>query len=79
LGRVDENPLLPVRRGERPALLYAQRLEHAHHHPVAVMDRLLLNDLGQSFPIGEAAWLFAAPRADPLVKRGVSGPGCLAG
>ena len=70
---VDENLLLPFGRGERLALLDAQRLEHPHHHPVALVDRFLLDDLREALPVGEAAWLFAAPWATR--RRDVTGWG----
>ena len=70
---IDQNLLLPLVWGERFALLDAQRLEHPHHHPVTLVDRFLLNDLREPLPVGEAAWLFAAPRA--ARRRDVSGRG----
>ncbi|MBM3953863.1 MAG: hypothetical protein FJ309_04495 [Planctomycetes bacterium] len=72
-GGVDEDLLLPLGRRERLALLDAQRLEHSHHHPVALVDRFLLDDLRETLPIREAARLFAAPPAPR--RRYVTGRG----
>ena len=60
-GRVGEDFLLPRARRKRLPLLDPQRLEHPHHDPVALVDRLFVDDPRQFFPIAEPAGLRAAP------------------
>ena len=60
-GRIGEDFLLPRARCERLPLLDPQRLEHPHHDPIALVDRLLIDDPRQFLPVGKPAGLRAAP------------------
>jgi hypothetical protein len=60
---------LPCVRLEWLVLFDAESLEHGHHEPVALLHGFLIDDVGESLPICEAARLRLGPDFSPRSEK----------